>query len=155
MTPAPARTPQLRLARASDADACAALVRALSPAFYAHPDGRDTEPFLASIAAERQAQSIAAHRYWVAEVDGEIVGLAAMRSPQHVFHLFVDAAWQGQGLGRRLMQALVDGVDPAQPVTVNASLAAQAFYARWGFEPDGPAQCQHGVRYQPMRRPSA
>ncbi|MFO0122999.1 MAG: GNAT family N-acetyltransferase [Inhella sp.] len=154
MTPAPARTPQLRLARASDAEACAALVRALSPAFYAHPDGRDTEPFLASIAAERQAHYIAGYRYWVAEVDRALVGLAAARPPQHVFHLFVDAAWQGQGLGSRLMQALVYGFDPAQAATVNASLAAQAFYACWGFEPDGPAQCQHGVRYQPMRRPA-
>jgi GNAT superfamily N-acetyltransferase len=154
LTPAPERTPQLRLAQASDAEACAALVLALSPAFYAHPDGRDTEPFLASIAGERQAQYIAAYRYWVAEVDGALVGLAAARPPQHVFHLFVDAAWQGQGLGRRLMQALVDDFDPTQPVTVNASLGAQAFYARWGFEPDGPAQCQHGVRYQPMRRPA-
>lgn len=155
MTAAPARTPQLRLAQASDAEACATLVRALSPAFYAHLDGRDTEPFLASIAAERQAQYIAAHRYWVAEVDGALVGLAAARQPQHVFHLFVEAARQGQGLGRRLMQALMDGFDLAQPVTVNASLGAQAFYAHWGFEPEGPPQCQHGVRYQPMRRPAA
>jgi predicted GNAT family N-acyltransferase len=64
----------------------------------------------------------------------------------------VAADWQGQGLGRRLLDRLLADTDPAQPVTVNASLLAQAFYARWGFVIQGPAQLQHGVRFQPMVR---
>ncbi len=152
LTPTSDGTPALRRAVPADAAACAALVRSLSPAFFAHPDGRDTALFWDSVSAERQAGYIAAYAYWVAEVDGVVVGLAALRPPQHVFHLFVAADWQGQGLGRRLLDRLLADTDPAQPVTVNASLLAQAFYARWGFVIQGPAQLQHGVRFQPMVR---
>lgn len=152
--PTPDATPTLRRAVPADAAACAALVRELSPAFFEFPDGRGTEPFFESVNEVAQARSIASSTYWVAEHQGQLVGLAGMRAPRHVFHLFVASAFQGQGLGRRLLDRLLSDTDPAQPVTVNASLVAEAFYARWGFVPNGPAQLQHGVRFQPMVRPA-
>lgn len=146
--------PRLRPATVQDAAACAALVRALSPAFFEHADGLGTEPFLVSVDTEHQATYISQFRYLLAEVDGQIVGLAAMRPPRHVFHLFVADDWQGRGLGQRLFDALVADSDATLPMTVNASLNAQGFYARQGFAPEGAAKAQDGVRFQPMTKPA-
>lgn len=150
--PTPDGTPTLRRAVPADAAACAALVRELSPAFFEFPDGRGTEPFFESVNEAAQARSIAASTYWVAEHQGQLVGLAGMRAPRHVFHLFVASAFQGQGLGRRLMATLLSSGEPGVPVTVNASVSALGFYERMGFVAVEPVKTSHGVRFQPMLR---
>jgi GNAT superfamily N-acetyltransferase len=144
--------PALRRATALDAPAAAALVLALSPPFFVEPDGAGAEAFLASISETRQALFMRDYRYLVAEVAGELVGVAALRPPCHLFHLFVAQRWQGQGLGQRLFDALLQGSDTALPLTVNASLPAIGFYRRQGFELEGEVQSRDGIRFQAMRR---
>ncbi len=146
---------RLRPATAKDAAACAELVRTLSVAFFEHADGLGTEPFLTSIDAERQASYIDQYRYLVADTGKALVGLVALRPPRHLFHLFVAQHWQGNGLGRQLLEAVLNAGDASLPLTVNASLTALGFYRRQGFEPVGPAQTKDGVRFQPMTRPAA
>jgi GNAT superfamily N-acetyltransferase len=148
----PDGTPTLRRAVPADAAACATLVRALSPAFFEFPDRRGTEPFFESINEAAQARAIASSTYWVAEHQGQLVGLAGLRAPRHVFHLFVAPAFQGKGLGRRLLATLLSTGEPTLPVTVNASLPALGFYARMGFVAVEAVKTVHGVRFQPMVR---
>jgi GNAT superfamily N-acetyltransferase len=139
----------LRLARPADAPACAALVAALIPELrFANPG---IERFAASIAPARQAGYIASHRYWMAEYQGRLVGLAALRAPRHLFHLFVAADWQGRGLGLQLFRQVTAG-DEHLPLTLNSSLAAIGFYTRLGFRPTQALQFADGIAYLPMRR---
>ncbi len=54
--------------------------------------------------------------------------------------LYVDATYRGQGVGERLMQAALDGLDRAGAITKRLSVAAGneeafPFYARFGFYP--------------------
>ena len=145
--------PRLRPAGPSDAAACAALVRALTPGADSQtlPEGMDR--FLASIAAPRQASYIADYRYRVADdAQGQLMGLAALKPPRHLFHLFVAKDWQGRGLGLRLFRAATAG-DEHLPLTVNSSLAAVGFYARLGFRPTQALQFNDGIHYLPMQRP--
>ncbi len=145
--------PRLRPARASDAAACAALVRALTPGADRQPLPEGLDRFLASIAAPRQAVCIAEQRYRVAEdAQGRLLGLAALRDPRHLFHLFVAPDWQGRGLGLRLFRAATAG-DEHLPLTVNSSLAAVGFYTRLGFRPTRTLQFNDGIHFLPMRRP--
>lgn len=147
------KAPRLRPARPADAAACAALVRALIPETAQRPSPEGLERFLASITVERQASYIADYRYQVAEDEaGRLVGLAALRPPRHLFHLFVAEAWQGRGLGRRLFRAVTAG-DEHLPLTVNSSLAAVGFYTGLGFRPTQALQLRDGIRFLPMQRP--
>jgi GNAT superfamily N-acetyltransferase len=144
---------RLRPARAADAAPCAELVRALTPGARLPVPPEGLERFLASISTERQAAYIAQYRYRVAEDEaGRLIGLAALKPPRHLFHLFVAEDWQGRGLGLQLFLAVSAG-DEHLPLTVNSSLAAVGFYTRLGFRPTQALQFSDGIHYLPMRRP--
>lgn len=143
----------LRPARRADAAACAALVAGFLPALRAQAHAPGLARFRASIGERRQAQAIANYRYLVAEdSSGCIVGLAALRPPRHLFHLFVAARAQGRGLGLQLFRAVSEGSE-ALPLTLNCSLGAIGFYTRLGFRPTQALQVADGITYLPMRRP--
>ncbi|MBB2483903.1 GNAT family N-acetyltransferase [Mitsuaria sp. WAJ17] len=152
-------TLQLREGRAEDATAISALIAQLAPAFFLSPDGAGTEPFRTSVSETAEAGYLAdpRYRFWLLEAqDGALAGFIASRDKGHLFHLFVAPAWQGQGLSRRLWQAMQEGAAAAGhrgPFTVNASLPAMAVYEHFGFVAEGPVQQVHGLAFQPMRHP--
>jgi GNAT superfamily N-acetyltransferase len=142
---------RLRLARARDATACADLVAGLVPELRLANPG--IERFRASIGPDRQRKAITAGRYWVAEdAAGQLIGLAALRAPRHLFHLFVAERHQGRGLGGRLLATATAG-DEHLPLTLNSSLGAIGFYTRLGFRPTQALQLADGIAFLPMRRP--
>ena len=140
----------LRVARPEDAPVLAAAERAIA----AVPGQLVSLP--AELLDERFAQKIASlavadnGRYLVAEAGGQLVGhamldplpLAAVR---HVVHLTiaVHPGWQGRGVGRALLEALVSWAREAPAVGkielhVRASnTKAQALYRTLGFEEVG------------------
>lgn len=152
-------TLQLRAGRAGDEAAISALIAELAPAFFLSPDGAGTEPFLASVSEAAEAGYLAdpRYRFWLLEAEGgALAGFIASRDASHLFHLFVAPAWQGQGLSRRLWQAMQDGAAEAGHrgrFTVNASLPAVPVYVRLGFVAEGPVQQAHGLAFQPMHHP--
>jgi GNAT superfamily N-acetyltransferase len=77
--------------------------------------------------------------------DGAILGTAMQWrwSPgcATVGMVLVAPSQQGRGLGRQLMQALLD-IDPTQVVMLNATEAGLGLYERLGFRPVGMV-CQH------------
>jgi putative acetyltransferase len=73
----------------------------------------------------------------VATVDGEPVGFASLKSPDHIEMLYVSPASVGQGVATALCDALerLAHGRGADQVTVDASDTAQGFFALRGFEP--------------------
>ena len=77
-------------------------------------------------------------RGWVAEVGGSIVGFAvADRSRANVWALFVDPAFEGRGIGRRLHDVLLEwlfstGLDRVWLSTVPGT-RAEGFYRAAGW----------------------
>lgn len=94
------------------------------------------------------------HVYHVALADGELAGFIAVRELTHLFHLFVDKRWHGQGVARRLWdvarRASLDAGNPGF-FTVNSSNHALPVYAAWGFVPTAQRQFTKGLYYTPMR----
>jgi GNAT superfamily N-acetyltransferase len=93
------------------------------------------------------------HVYHLAESDGEIAGFIAIRERKHVFHMFVGANWQRQGIGRKLWEAaravaIENGGNGA--FTVNASNFAVPMYEALGFARTAPMQCVKGLFFNPM-----
>jgi ribosomal protein S18 acetylase RimI-like enzyme len=154
---------QIRPATPADAAAISALILSVSRFFTLHPEGQGAEEFLATLAPEaiRGYLESANFRYMVAEEDGALVGVVAIRDNGHLFHLFVAHAFHGRGLARQLwtaaMTAALQAGNPGE-FTVNSSRYAVPVYERFGFVPAGPRVEQHGIAFVPMKlalRPDA
>jgi GNAT superfamily N-acetyltransferase len=92
--------------------------------------------------------------HWVALEGGAIVGVAVVKPPSHLYHLFVCSDRQRSGIGRRLMSEALSFVsDGSRTATVNSSLNAVDAYRRFGFRNAGDEIVDGaGVRFQPMSR---
>lgn len=146
----------IRPATIADAEAISALIIELSDPFYTSPTRDGAEPFLASVSTEAQRNYMAAGNfsYHVAESDGRLVAVVALRDNSHLFHLFVAKPLQGSGLARRLWNivktnAMAAG-NPGQ-FTVNSSPNAVPIYEKFGFVRRGEVQYMHGISCQPMQ----
>jgi GNAT superfamily N-acetyltransferase len=94
--------------------------------------------------------------HWVALEGGVIVGIAVLKPPSHIYHLFVRSDRQRSGIGRRLMNealCFISNTCGRAIVTVNSSLNAVVAYRRFGFRNAGDEVVDGtGVRFQPMSR---
>lgn len=70
----------------------------------------------------------------VLELDGRIIGTGTLAGNK-IKRVFVDPAFQNQGLGRRIMQALEDQAraEGIETVQLHASLVARRFYDGLGY----------------------
>jgi GNAT superfamily N-acetyltransferase len=141
---------------AADLPACARLLRASALEFIVHESSVEGAcTFLReNDEAGMRAYVAAGHVYHVAVDGGEIAGFISIRDNSHVFHMFVDKRWHGQGLARRLWEvaraaSLARGGSGS--FTVNASNHAVPVYTALGFERTAPTQCLKGLYFNPMR----
>lgn len=85
----------------------------------------------------------------VAEIDGVIEGVAALKEGHHLAMLFVRPERQKSGIGRQLLQSLMEHVT-VDIMTVRASLSSIAAYQKYGFELSGDVGESAGLVYQPL-----
>ena len=94
-------------------------------------------------------ERLRAMRFYGAFENGELVGVLAMRKPQHISFFFVRADRHRRGIGRRLLEAMK--ADYAiQEFTVNSAPCAVEVYRHLGFAETGPEQTINGIRFTPM-----
>jgi len=90
----------------------------------------------------------------VATGGGQMVGAIAVRDYEHVSLLFVETAFQRQGIGRDLLDRAVETCRTRRPdlreVDVNSSPNAVPAYERLGFRQLRPEQIENGIRFVPM-----
>ena len=88
----------------------------------------------------------------------DLSGIIVIKPPTHLYHLFVRTDLQRNGIGSQLF-AIADrtcmDASGIRLETVNSSLNAVQFYARFGFDTDGPVVDTKGVKHQHMVRPIA
>lgn len=118
----------------------------LTPQGQAYYLAQLDRPVLADKLADRQRFGFA-----LAWCGGQLVGLAAVRWPAHVYYLFVDEAFQRQGVARQLWQRLQASAPDARLWRVNAAPGAVVAYQHLGFVATGPEQQLQGIRYVPMQ----
>lgn len=146
----------IRSATPADARSLADLIASFQPMLTLDPSGVGAEQYLASVSEEAERRYLESPRYtyFVTEHEGEVVGFIAMRDRTHLFHLFVAAEYQGQGIASRLWrQAREHAARAGEPsvFTVNSSLNAVVVYERFGFVPSGAQVQAHGIAFLPMR----
>ncbi|MFZ8842750.1 GNAT family N-acetyltransferase [Thermoflexus sp.] len=74
-------------------------------------------------------------RFWVAEVQGRVVGAVQIRphrdGSRELASLVVDPAWRGRGIGSALVRAQLARV--REPLVLICRPELEPFYARFGF----------------------
>jgi len=109
-----------------------------------------------SAQAEREYLTSPRYRYLLAYAGPQLAGFLAIRDGSHLFHLFVERAYQRQGVARALWERALHDLGPSgsrRAFTVNSSLAAVPVYRALGFFPAGSIKSEHGISFLPMRRP--
>ncbi len=134
---------RVREADGNDLEAVVAVGRRTWPVTYEHLYDPDlVELFLAKWwTKDACIPAIRAGRTLVAEIDDEVVGMAAYGRDdgvQVVWKLYVLPEWQGHGIGGRLLQALLHriGDEPTYLSFTNGSGSAAAFTRAYGFVED-------------------
>ncbi|MGB0525358.1 MAG: GNAT family N-acetyltransferase [Flammeovirgaceae bacterium] len=92
--------------------------------------------------------------YWVAEHEGTVTGIIAIKENNHIFHLFVDPNYQGKGIATLLWQnAYKYAKERGNPgeFTVYSSSFAQSLYKKWGFQKTQAFMIKNGIRSIPMK----
>jgi catechol 2,3-dioxygenase-like lactoylglutathione lyase family enzyme/predicted N-acetyltransferase YhbS len=140
--------------QAGEEDAVCQLITRVFDEFVAPDFGEDgIQEFYRYANPESLAQHAKRdHDILVAEEEGQIVGMIAMRKQTHVALLFVER--RGRGIARELLRQAMDACRQAAPettrITVHSSPYALPVYLRLGFEVSGPEKTVHGIRFVPM-----
>jgi GNAT superfamily N-acetyltransferase len=150
---------EFRAGSPADAEAIAGLIASFQSELTNDPSGAGAERYLASVSvqAERDYLASARYRYLLAYSGSQLAGFIAVRDGSHLFHLFVERAYQRQGLARVLWErALGELCAPNSDgaFTVNSSLSAVPVYQAFGFAPAGSLQSLDGISFLPMQRPA-
>ncbi|MGR4991780.1 GNAT family N-acetyltransferase [Vibrio rotiferianus] len=85
--------------------------------------------------------------------DNNIIGFVALKSGNYLTHLFVTTEEQGHGLGKQLLNAILESTQdqPRSYVRLRSAPNAVSFYHKHGFEPTDDLCEKEGIRYVPMR----
>ncbi|MDD5249473.1 MAG: GNAT family N-acetyltransferase [Rhodocyclaceae bacterium] len=78
---------------------------------------------------------------------GDPIGTGRLLPDGHVGRMAVLPAWRGKGVGRALLEALLDAARERQMplLALHAQTAAADFYTRFGFKPEGEPFMEAGI----------
>ncbi|MCX7149391.1 MAG: GNAT family N-acetyltransferase [Rhodocyclales bacterium] len=86
--------------------------------------------------------------------DGNAIGTGRLLPDGHVGRMAVLAGWRGTGVGRALLECLLEeaGRSGQRHLVLNAQTHACGFYRCFGFVEDGPEFMEAGIQHQTMVR---
>ena len=146
----------IRKAEISDAGQISAVISRLSVKYIAcefSAEGR--QRLLDSISPVRIRKHIESeYDYFVAENDGEVIGVVALKDDCHLYHLFVAESHQRCGIATKLWELVFElslKRGNKDGISVNSSRYAQRFYEHLGFVALSGPGTRKGVISIPMR----
>lgn len=89
-------------------------------------------------------------KFYGAFEGNEMVGIIAMRKPQHISLFFVKGNQHRKGIGRKLFERMKKDYE-IQEFTVNSSPYGVEAYHHLGFKDIDTEQTTNGIRYVPMK----
>lgn len=92
---------------------------------------------------------------WGCFQEGSLIGVIAVRPPNHIALLFVDKNYHRQGIASLLCQTVLKQIIRATKspdITVNSSPYAEKFYKSFGFTKTDNLQIVNGIQFIPMKK---
>lgn len=132
--------------RAARWPADAAALRAVREAVFVREQGVPT-------ALEWDGRDAEAWHWLAEDAAGRPVGTARLLPTGQIGRMAVLPDWRRRGVGTALLHAVLRDA-PGRGVGalwLNAQCSAEAFYARAGFEAEGPAFAEAGIPHRAMR----
>ncbi|MEW5769765.1 MAG: GNAT family N-acetyltransferase [Pseudomonadota bacterium] len=92
-------------------------------------------------------------RWFVAEMDGMLVGISRLLPEGRIGRMAVRRAYRRRGVGSALLQAALAAARAAglAEVELSAQTHAVPFYARHGFRAEGPEYPDAGIPHRTMK----
>ena len=87
----------------------------------------------------------------VAEVDGKIVSMIAVRNNTHITLLFTHENYHRKGIARKLFEIVINSLEKGTTITVNSSPYAVEVYKKLGFVIEETEQTVDGIRFTKMK----
>lgn len=86
--------------------------------------------------------------------DGQPIGTARLTPTGQIGRMAVLREWRGRGIGRRLLNRLLDIAAQSDiwEVFLNAQCTAADFYRQAGFQSEGAVFAEAGIPHQRMRK---
>lgn len=141
----------IREALITDAGKIKELVSSLSHFYLENKGSSLPEWFLQTLDIFEFERRISSEEFdnFVYLIDGEIVGYISIKENSHLYHLFVDESYQGNGISKKLWRyATTDSLENIY--TVRSSMFAVPVYKKFGFIESGLAASKDGISFQPM-----
>ena len=87
-------------------------------------------------------------------IDGQAIGTGRLLTDGHIGRIAVLPDWRQYGIGRRLMEGLIELARQRghQTVRLNAQVSAYNFYVKLGFQSEGKPFWEAGILHQGMYR---
>ena len=147
---------RIRAAVPEDSESICKLICGLVEKFIAKEFSSQGIDFLLStITADAISENMrSGYRYHVAEVNGLLTGVVAVRDNTHLFHLFVAEQFHRKGIARKLWQlAMTECLREGNTgeFTVNSSAYALGVYRKLGFVSQSGPKDKNGVIFYPMK----
>jgi predicted GNAT family N-acyltransferase len=90
-----------------------------------------------------------------AKTNNRIIGMIEVSDQNHICLLFVDKAWHGKGIAKRLVARAIatsrEKDTELKYFEVNSSPYAERIYARMGFTKTADIQDVNGLKFIPMK----
>jgi GNAT superfamily N-acetyltransferase len=147
----------MKIERATVGDALeiSKLVSKLTESFIAPTCSSPGKELLLESMSEQSIQKYinSGFEYFLIRIDSKIVALIAMKEMSHLYHLFVDESYQGQGLARTLWSFAKNRAVAKYGITkftVNSSVSSRSVYEKFGFVAIQNERDRNGVVDVPM-----
>ncbi|CCN72906.1 GNAT family N-acetyltransferase [Vibrio nigripulchritudo] len=146
----------IRKAEISDAKAISELILPLTKKYVCPTcDASVHSILLNSMSEESIGKYLSTNYNYVVAIstNNEVVGVAGIRDQTHLYHLFVDDNFQGNGLSRKLWEtAKEEAIRKGNngKFTVNSAVNSEGVYLRFGFKRTEGIRNRQGMVDIPM-----
>lgn len=146
----------IRSAEISDSKAISELILPLAKKYVCPTcDASAHDILLNSMSEENVGKYLSTNYNYVIAVtaNDEVVGVAGVRDNSHLYHLFVDDNFQGNGLSSQLWEAVKEESiknGNSGIFTVNSAVNAESVYSRFGFKRTEGIRNRQGMIDIPM-----
>jgi predicted GNAT family N-acyltransferase len=107
-------------------------------------------------AVERDEHDAASRHVIARDSDGGAIGTGRLLADGHLGRMAVLADWRGKGVGRALLERLLEEAAQLgrEHLALHAQTQASGFYRRFGFVEEGPEFMEAGIPHRTMVRRS-